>query len=79
MESGQWTDQKFEWSPFQSLRCRLREHESRGGRITKQNIDESGATIGCPGCNAIKKKLLNANRRMPQNYSAWSRKVGSKK
>ena len=23
-------------------------------RITKQGIDEFGATIGCPGCNAIK-------------------------
>ena len=23
-------------------------------RITKQDIDEFGATIGCPGCNAIK-------------------------
>ena len=30
MESGHWTDQKFEWTPFQSLRCRLRERESRG-------------------------------------------------
>ena len=29
MESGLWTDQKFEWTPFQSLHCRLREHESR--------------------------------------------------
>ena len=27
---GQWTIQKFEWTPFQSLRCRSREHESRG-------------------------------------------------
>ena len=30
MEGGQWTDQKLEWTPFQSLRCRSREHESRG-------------------------------------------------
>ena len=30
MEGGQWTDQKLAWTPFQSLRCRSREHESRG-------------------------------------------------
>ena len=30
MEGGQWTDQKFEWTPFQSLRCRSREREFRG-------------------------------------------------
>ena len=54
MESGQWTDQKFEWTPFQSLRCRSREHETQRERITKPDIDEFGATIGCPGCNAIK-------------------------
>ena len=30
MDGGQWTDQKLEMIPFQSLRCRLREHESRG-------------------------------------------------
>ena len=30
MESGQWTDQKFEWTQSQSLRCHSREHESRG-------------------------------------------------
>ena len=23
-------------------------------RITKQDVDEFGATVGCPGCNAIK-------------------------
>ena len=26
-------------------------------RITKQDIDEFGATIGCPGCNAIKDNM----------------------
>ena len=30
MEGVQWTDQKFEWTPFQSLRCRSRERECRG-------------------------------------------------
>ena len=45
MESGQWTDQKFEWTPFQSLRCHLREHESRG---------ENHQRLNAPGCNAIK-------------------------
>ena len=37
MESGQWTDQKFEWTPFQSLRCHLREHESRGENHQRLN------------------------------------------
>ena len=56
MESGQWTDQKFEWTPFQSLRCRFEGARIQRERITKQDIDEFGATIGCPGCNAIKDK-----------------------
>ena len=30
MEGGHWTDQKLEWTPFQSLRCRSKEHEPRG-------------------------------------------------
>ena len=46
MASGQLTDQKF--------RCRLREHESRGRESSSKDINEFGATIGCPGCNAIK-------------------------
>ena len=33
--------------PFEGARVQME-------RITKQDIDESGATIGCPGCNAIK-------------------------
>ena len=28
-------------------------------RITKQDIDEFGATIGCPGCNAVKDNKRN--------------------
>ena len=35
MESGQWTDQKLVWTPFRSLPCRLREHESRGRESSK--------------------------------------------
>ena len=30
MEGGLWTDWKLRWTPFQSFRCRSREHESRG-------------------------------------------------
>ena len=30
MEGGQWTDLKLECTPLQFLRCRSREHESRG-------------------------------------------------
>ena len=54
MEGGQLTGQKFKWTTSRSLRCRLREHEFRGREITKKDIDEFGATIGCQGCNAIK-------------------------
>ena len=90
MTDGKWTVDRPEVRvdpipippfPFEGARIQRE-------RITKQDIDEFGATIGCPGCNAIKDKqkstatlrsLQNANRRMPQKYSAWSRKVGSKK
>ena len=57
-------------------------------RVTNQDIDECRATIGCPGCNAIKGKkraqatprsLQKANRRMSQNNATRSRKLGSKK
>ena len=41
MESGQWTDQKFEWTPFQSIRCRLREHESRGKESPSKTLMSS--------------------------------------
>ena len=57
-------------------------------RITKQDINEFGATIGCPGCNAIKgqqkststlRSLQNANRGATQNHSVWSIETGQKK
>ena len=43
-------------------------------RITKQDIEKFGATVGCQGCNAIKDKkgtgtfrsLQRANRKMPR-------------
>ena len=48
MEGGQWTDQKFVLPfPFEGARIQRE-------RTTKQDIDELGATIGCPGCDAIK-------------------------
>ena len=40
----------------------MKEHESRE-RITKQDIDEFGATVGCPGCNAVKD-----NKRAPSPF-----------
>ena len=40
--------------PFQSLRCRFEGARIQRERITKQDIDEFGATVGCPGCNAVK-------------------------
>ena len=56
MTDGRWTVDRPEVRvdpipipplPFEGARV---ERE----RITKQDIDEFGATIGCPGCNAIK-------------------------
>ena len=50
MESGQWTGQKFEWTPFRSLRCRSREHAFRGRESPSRTL----MSPECPGCNAIK-------------------------
>ena len=90
MTDGKWTVDRPEVRvdpipipplPFEGARIQRE-------RITKQDIDEFGATIGLPRlqCNQRQQKstgtlrsLQNANRRMPQNHSAWSRKVGSKK
>ena len=41
MGSGQLTDQTFEWTPLQSLRCRLREHESRGKESPSKKLMSS--------------------------------------
>ena len=46
--------------------------------ITKQDTDEFGAPIGCPG-KQEGRSLQKANRRMPQNHSTWIRKIGLKK
>ena len=40
---------RFDGTRSQLLHCHLREHESR-------DIDEFGATVGCPGCNVIKRQ-----------------------
>ena len=56
MTDGRWTVDRPEAQvdpipipplPFEGARIQRE-------RITKQDIDEVGATIGCPGCNAIK-------------------------
>ena len=56
MTDGRWTVDRPEVRvdpipipplPFEGARIQRE-------RITKQDIDEFGATIGCPGCNAIK-------------------------
>ena len=56
MTDGRWTADRPEVQvdpipipplPFEGVRIQRE-------RITKQDIDEFGATIGCPGCNAIK-------------------------
>ena len=56
MTDGRWTVDRPEVRvdpipipplPFEGARVQRE-------RITKQDIDEFGATIGCPGCNAIK-------------------------
>ena len=41
MTDGQWTDQKFESTPFQALRCRLMEHESRGRESPSETLMSS--------------------------------------
>ena len=46
MDSGR--TRKFEWTPSQFLHCHLREYEYRGKRVTKQDIDEFGGSVGCP-------------------------------
>ena len=42
--------------PIPPHHCHLKEHESSES-ITKQNIDEFGAIVGCPGCSAIKDNM----------------------
>ena len=32
----------------------MKEHEFGGKESPSQDTDEFGATVGCPGCNAIK-------------------------
>ena len=54
MEGGQWTDQKLEWTPFQSLRCRSREHESRGRESPRKTSMSSEPRSDAKACNAIK-------------------------
>ena len=86
MVDGQLTHQKGQSgsnpippSPFDGARVQRE-------RITKQDIDEFGATIGCPGCNAIrdnKRSQAHSDRcrrrieEKPQEDSAWSREVES--
>ena len=55
MTDGKWTVDRPEVrvDPIPIPPLPFEEHESRE-RITRQDIDEFGATIGCPGCNAIK-------------------------
>ena len=52
MDSGQ--TRKFEWTRSQFFHCHLRRAQIQMERITKQDINEFGATVGCPGCSAIK-------------------------
>ena len=54
MEDGQLTGQKFEWNPIPIPPPPFNGVRIQRERITKQDIDEFGATIGCQGCNAIK-------------------------
>ena len=48
MESGQWTDQKFVWTPIPIPPLPFQGARIQRERTTKQDIDEFGATIGCP-------------------------------
>ena len=48
LTDGRWTGQKFVWSPATAI-CKTPIFR---GKET-QDIDEFGATVGCPGCNEI--------------------------
>ena len=59
MEDDRWTvdsgqTRRSSGPHSNPFRCRLREHEIPRERITKQDINKFGATIGCLGCNAIR-------------------------
>ena len=49
-QRDKWTDQKFEKTRFPFFEGARIQRE----RITKQDIEKFGATVGCQGCNAIK-------------------------
>ena len=90
MTDGKWTVDRPEAQvdpipipplPFEGARVQRE-------RITKQDIQRVRSHDRMPRlqCNQRQQKstgtlisLQKANRRMPQNHSAWSRKVGSKK
>ena len=52
MESGQWTEAQVD--PFPIPPLPFEGARVQRERITKEDIDEFGATIGCPGCKPIK-------------------------
>ena len=52
MASGQSTDLQFKRTPIPIPPLPLAGERIHRGQNHKQDIDEFGATVGCPGCNA---------------------------
>ena len=89
MIDGRWTVDRLEIRVDRVPNCSIATSGSTNseGRITKQDIDEFGAIVGCPGCKAIKDniraqahsyrcsvRIEECLRIIPQR----SRKIGSK-
>ena len=80
MTDGRWTVDRPEARvdpipipplPFEGARIQRE-------RITKQDINEIGATIGCPGnkkSTSTLRSLQEANRRASENHSAWAERL----
>ena len=67
MEGGRWTGQKFEWTPFQSLRCRLRVHEYGGRESPRKTLMSSEPRLDAQVANREKIRLkpeVNPKRRL---------------
>ena len=70
VDSGQWTEVRVDPIPIPPLPfvgARIQRE-----RITKQDIDEFAATIGCPGCNAIKGQLKGTPLALMGSHMAFT-------
>ena len=63
--SGQWTDQKFEWTLSQSLRCHLRDHESRGKESPSKTLTNLEPRLGQAHSDRCRKRIGERLRTTP--------------